>query len=150
MDGIHGRAALAAERNGALVRRAVAEIWNGGDLALADRLFAPGYVNHGGLVPDLVRGPEAIKFSVVLYRAAFPRFELTIVDLLAHGETFAVRWTARSAPAAEALGRTPAEAQGTLGGMTSGRVIGGRIVESWTCWDRTPVPSPSRDGGTGA
>jgi len=45
------------EHNAELVRRAVEEIWNQGDLTLADVLFAPSYVNHGGLIPDLVCGP---------------------------------------------------------------------------------------------
>ena len=58
--GMQDRATV-TEHNAGLVRRAVEEIWNGGDLALADVLFAPDYVNHGGLIPDLVRGPEAIK-----------------------------------------------------------------------------------------
>ena len=51
---------------------AVEAIWNRGALEAADALFAPDYVNHGGLIPDLVRGPEAIKVGVALYRTAFP------------------------------------------------------------------------------
>jgi hypothetical protein len=50
----------------ALVRRVIDEIWNAGDIDLADELFASTYVNHGGLIPDLVKGPECIKFSVAL------------------------------------------------------------------------------------
>jgi len=41
---------------------------------VADEVFSPDYTNHGGLIPDLVRGPEAIKISVALYRIAFPTF----------------------------------------------------------------------------
>jgi hypothetical protein len=51
-----------------LVRLAVEEIWNQGDLDTADAVFTPDYVNHGGLIPDLIRGPEAVKLSVALYR----------------------------------------------------------------------------------
>ena len=49
----------------ALIERVIDEVWNAGQIDLADELFAANYVNHGGLVPDLVKGPEGIKFSVV-------------------------------------------------------------------------------------
>lgn len=60
--------------NEALVRRGIDAIWNRGELVVADELFGPDYVNHDGLIPDLVHGPEAIKISVALYRVAFPDF----------------------------------------------------------------------------
>ena len=63
---------MSSSNNEALVRRAVESIWNRGDLDLADELFAPDYVNHHGLIADVVRGPEAIKVSAALYRLAFP------------------------------------------------------------------------------
>lgn len=31
-----------------LVRRVVEEIWNAGELDVADELFDPSYINHGG------------------------------------------------------------------------------------------------------
>jgi len=130
---------MTASPNGALVRRAIAAIWNRGELALADALFAPDYVNHGGLIPDLVRGPEAIKVSVVLYRAAFPGLQLSVEDLLVQGEMVAVRWLARRPrpPAAARPGAPGAAAP--LMGMTFGRCVAGQIAESWTCW-QAPAP----------
>ena len=89
---------VTAADNARLVRQVIEEIWNAGDLDLADRLFAPDYINHGGLIPDLVRGPEAIKVSVVLYRTAFPQFRLAVLDLLAEGQSVAVRWAAHRTP----------------------------------------------------
>ena len=86
---------VTAATNARLVRQVIEEIWNG-DLELADQVFAPDYVNHGGLIPDLVRGPEAIKVSVALYRLAFPEFRVAVVDLLAQGQTVALRWAAHT------------------------------------------------------
>lgn len=125
---------MAAEQNRRLVRQAIEEIWNGGNLDLADRLFAPNYVNHGGLIPDLVHGPEAIKVSVVLYRKAFPRFQLTVLDLLAQDETVALRWAAQRTPRQDAPNGDQTDGPAALFGMTFGRVAEGQIVESWTCW----------------
>lgn len=130
---------MAAQRNMALVRRAIEEIWNRGDLALADVLFAPRYVNHGGLIPDLVYGPEAIKVSVALYRTAFPGLHITVEALVAEGEMVELHWTARRGPPAAraALARTsPRE---TLRGTTRSRLADGQIGESWTSWDRAAV-----------
>jgi predicted SnoaL-like aldol condensation-catalyzing enzyme len=126
---------MATEQNRRLVRQAIEEIWNGGHLELADRVFAPDYVNHGGLIPDLVHGPEAIKVSVVLYRKAFPGFRLAVLDLLAQDETVALRWAAHRTHGSDTSIGLPFDREGPLLGMTFGRVAKGQIVESWTCWE---------------
>jgi ketosteroid isomerase-like protein len=123
---------MGADRNRAAVRRAVEAIWNRGALEAADALFAPDYVTHGGLIPDLVRGPEAIKVSAALYRTAFPDLHVAVDDLVADGETVVLRWTARAA----APGAIPPGPRGEVTGVTRGRLVGGRIAESWTSWDR--------------
>jgi predicted SnoaL-like aldol condensation-catalyzing enzyme len=124
-----------AATNARLVRQVVEEIWNGGDLELADQVFAPDYVNHGGLIPDLVRGPEAIKVSVALYRLAYPAFRVAVVDLLAQGQTVALRWAAHRSSGHDGGSDAPDGEPDTLRGMTFGRMSGGQIMESWTCWE---------------
>jgi hypothetical protein len=111
-----------------LVQRVVDEIWNAGNLELADELFASTYVNHGGLIPDLVQGPEGIKFSVALYRAAFPGLHVAVDDLAVDKDAVILRWTA----AGQAAGGSTT---GTLTGVTRSHVVDGRVVESWTTWD---------------
>jgi hypothetical protein len=123
-----------------LVRRAVDEIWNRGRIDLADRLFAPNYVNHGGLIPDLVRGPEAIKLSVTLYRLAFPDLQIAIEDLVADRETVALRWLARGTPVASGDTGVVAEGRGALAGVTFSRFAGRQIAESWTYWEVESEP----------
>ena len=134
-----GRGRTAAERRAHVVRRAVEEIWNQGDLGLADVLFAPGYVNHGGLIPDLVCGPEAIKASVALYRAAFPGFYITVEALTAAGEMVDLQWTARPAPVDGRHPAAPDSGGGMLRGATRGRLAANQIAESWTTWDHLGV-----------
>jgi predicted ester cyclase len=120
----------------ALVRRAVEAIWNRGELDVADVLFAADYVNHDGLITDLVRGPEAIKVSVALYRTAFPDLQLTVDDLTAEGDTVLLHWTARGTPAVDRSGGARTSTAGTLSGTLTSRLAGGQIVESWVQWDR--------------
>ena len=128
------------EKNAALVRRAVDEIWNAGDIDLADDLFSSTYVNHGGLIPDLVEGPEGIKFSVALYRAAFPDLHIRVDSLDSIDGTVHMRWTAQST-----LGDQGTKTTGVMNlepgfsGATRSSVADGRIVESWTSWDSTPA-----------
>jgi hypothetical protein len=119
--------------NEAIVRRAIDAIWNRGELVVADELFDPQYVNHDGLIPDLVYGPEAIKISVAFYRTAFPDLNITVDDLKSEGETVVISWRASRGmpgPADRA-----ADADHTLlVGITRSRLSEGKIVESWTQW----------------
>jgi predicted SnoaL-like aldol condensation-catalyzing enzyme len=134
---------VTAAENARLVRQVIEEIWNGGDLELADQVFAPDYVNHGGLIPDLVRGPEAIKFSVAVYRLAFPAFRVAVVDVLAQGQMVALHWTAHRTPGDDGGSDAPDRDPDTLRGMTFGRLAAGQIVESWTCWETGSAVSPA-------
>jgi len=127
---------MAEEHNAALVRRAVEEIWNRGEIDVADVLFAADYVNHAGLIPDLLRGPKAIKISLALYRTAFPDLQITVDELTAKRDTVLLRWTARRAPLASSTARAT---QGTLTGIIVSRCAGGQIVESWIHWDQAGV-----------
>jgi hypothetical protein len=115
-----------------VVNRVVSEVWNSGFTAVADQLFAPEYVNHGGLIPDLVGGPEAVKVSVVLYRLAFPSLHIAIEDLVATGDTVVLQWTASQASRTAVTGT---EWGWSFRGTTRSRLTAGRIVESWTSWD---------------
>lgn len=126
----HGGGDTLEKQNLAMMHRVVDEIWNRGELEAADVMFTSDYINHGGLIVDLVRGPEAIKISVVLYRLAFPDLKITIKNLIAEASTVSLHWTAR---------RSPHESPGAFTGMLVCRFIGGAIGESWMQWDQKNV-----------
>jgi predicted SnoaL-like aldol condensation-catalyzing enzyme len=110
------------------------EIWNKGALDLADELFTSDYVNHGGLIPDLARGPDAIIVSVLLYRLAFPSLRIVVEDVLTEGDTVVLHWAAHGT-------QTPDEtAKAALVGVTTSRFAGRQIAESWTYWDAEDMP----------
>jgi hypothetical protein len=140
---------VAVKENMAVVRRAVDEIWNGGNTEVADLLFAPEYINHGGLIPDLVRGPEAIKVSVTLYRLAFPELQVRTDEMSVNGDSITVKWTASREPQTTATGIKP---EWSFTGNTRSRLTEGKIMESWTSWERqSGVPrwrrTPSTSSG---
>src|SRR4029077_11327148 len=89
------KSAMSASANETLVRRAIEAIWNRGDLDVADELFAPGFVNHNGLITDLVLGPEAIKISAAFHRLAFPDLHVTVETVTIKEDTIVLCWTAR-------------------------------------------------------
>ena len=153
-DAFVGKSEMTTEHNMGLVRRMVEDIWNEGDLALADVLVAPGYVNHGGLIPDVARGPEAIKLAVALYRVAFPTFHITVETLAAEGEMVDLRWAAHRTPSTVRVGEIHDNPQETLRGSTRSRLADDQIAESWMRWDRAAVlhdldPGPTKpEAGT--
>ena len=127
---------MLSSENEAVVRRAIEAIWNRGDLDVADELFAPGYVNHDGLIADLAHGPEAIKISAAFYRLAFPGLCLVIEDLRTDANTVVLHWTARSRPGGRTAGSNLGSTEKSLKGITRSRFAEGKIIESWTEWDQ--------------
>src|SRR6266702_4054452 len=75
------------EANKALVRRYI-ELWNAGNVELADEVLAPTWVDHAH--PE-VTGPERVKQAVSKIRAAFPDFRITIESIVGEGDLVALR-----------------------------------------------------------
>ena len=123
------------EQNKAISRRVAEEFFAGGNLELTDELFDSNVVWHDVASPEPVRGRDAIRQQVQLYREAFPDLELTIDDELAEDDRVATRWTARGTHQGELFGIAPTGKQTTVEGMTIDRFSGGKIVESWNNWD---------------
>jgi steroid delta-isomerase-like uncharacterized protein len=121
---------MLVEENKAVTRRVTEEIWNQGNMALLDELFAPNYVNHDPTNPE-VRDLERFKQYVVSVRTAFPDLNITINDLIAEGDKVVTRWTGRGTQKGE-FGKIPATGkQVTITGITISRIADGKIVESW-------------------
>ena len=125
-------AILANTQQHTLIRNAIQDIWNDARLDKADEFFAPDYVNHGGIIPDLVYGPEAIRFSVVLYRRAFPRLNISVDELRTDGNVIVMHWTARNRRAV-GISRAPANPvqPDYITGLMQIRIVDGKIAESW-------------------
>src|SRR5690242_3590778 len=81
------------EENKAQFRRTYEEMFNQGNLAIADELIAPDCLNHE--VPPGMnnRGPEGIRQVVMMLRTAFPDLHGTIEEVVAEGDTVAGRVT---------------------------------------------------------
>ena len=80
--------------------RVFSEIITGGDLALADVLIAPDYVDHRGGPP----GRDGFKLGLQMIRAAFPDWSSTPEDMVVEGDKVAARWTVRGTHQGDFMG----------------------------------------------
>ena len=124
-----------SEQNKAIVRRLFAELWNNGNLSVADQIFSPNYAHFDPSTPDLGRGPESEKKRATLYRTAFPDLRLTIEDLIAEGDTVMARWSCHGTHKGDLNGIAPTGKQFTISGMTVARLVNGKLSEGYVNWD---------------
>jgi steroid delta-isomerase-like uncharacterized protein len=138
----------------ALARRYEEEHPREGYQALTDALLAPDcavYVYAPGIPQPLDR--EGWKRVIGMFRAALPDMRHTVEDVLAEGDTVAVRWSGSATQAGELLGLPPTGRHATITGISLYRFAGGRIVESRHCFDLLgflqqlgALPAPGSDG----
>ena len=119
----------------ALVRRQEEELYSGGNLELADEIYAPDYVGHDPSNPEDVRGLEAAKRAAADYRRAFPDLRVTVEDLIAEGDKVAARLRFRGTHLGDLNGIAPTGRRVDFTGIVISRVEGGRIAEDWANFD---------------
>src|SRR3989442_277690 len=92
-----------------LVRRWIDEVWNKGDMAVADEIFAPTYVHRTptATIPNL----EAFKKAISGFRAGLPDVKVTIEDLLTDGDKVVTRWVITGTHRHELMGFAPTNKQ---------------------------------------
>ncbi len=125
---------MSTETNKALVRRAVEECWNQGNVALIDELSAPDFVNHDPARPN-VRTREDYKRWATQVRSAYPDLQYTIEDMIAEGEQVAMRLTFRGTNTGEIVTPMPIPATGKQVTMTEILIVRfaeGKVVELWS------------------
>lgn len=126
---------MSTEENKALARRVIEQMFNEGNLDVADELLALDYVDHDPSLPEDVHGPEGFKEYVGMYRAAFPDLHVQIEDQIAEGDRVATRWTGTGTHDGELAGIAPTGKRVTVPGMEIVRIANGKLVEGWEGYD---------------
>ena len=124
-----------SEQNKAIVRRLFEELWNKGNLSVADQLFSPNYAHHDPSTPDFGLGPESERKRATLYRTAFPDLRLTIEDIISDGDTVMARWSFHGTHKGDLNGIAPTGKQFTISGVTIARFVNGKLSEGFVNWD---------------
>ncbi len=120
---------MSTEENQALVRRFFEELWNQGNLAVADELLSTDHVHH--FSDEDIHGPDGVKQLVNWLHTAFPDIHTSIDDVVAEGDKVAVRFTIRGLHQGEGMGIPPTGKRVVYTGIDIFRLAGGRIVERW-------------------
>src|SRR5690242_18937324 len=109
MTGAAGAATAPADLADAS-RRLLEQSFNTGNFELIDQLVAPEALNHDPALPapmrDL-RGPDAFKRIVTMYRAAFPDLQMIVVDVISSGDKVVLRRPSAGTQRGELAGLAP-------------------------------------------
>jgi steroid delta-isomerase-like uncharacterized protein len=145
---------MSTEDNKKLIHRLMEEVFNQGNTSLVDEFFAPDFVEHEELPPEMPPGIEAVKMLPKVFRSAFPDFQVTIDDVIAEGEKVVVRSTWSGTHKGEFMGIPPSGKSVSFGVYDTIRIAGGKVVEHWGQMDNMTlmqqlgvVPAPGQGGG---
>ncbi|HEY3227884.1 MAG TPA: ester cyclase [Roseiflexaceae bacterium] len=140
-----------SEQNKALMRRAVEEVWNRGNVDVLEELVASDFVIHAPQAE--IHGRAGAKQYLAMLREAFPDIHFTIEDQFADGDRVMTRWTARATHRGAFQGIPPTNKQVSLMGTDIDRIVNGKVVECWTSTDDLGllqqlgvVPAPGQPG----
>ena len=122
---------MSTEENKAVVRRYHEELFNKGNLAVADEVFDSNYFNSVFDQMGLPHGPEGFKQYATMIRTAFPDFNLTIEDQVAEGDREVHRITGRGTHKGTFMDIPPTNKHIEISGIMIDRIAGGKVVESW-------------------
>jgi steroid delta-isomerase-like uncharacterized protein len=96
---------MSTSKNKAVIRRHVEEVFNKGNLSIADEIISPDYIYHGPL--GEFKGVEGFKQMVAMARKALPDIHYTIDEMVAEDETVTVRYTMTGTFKGELMGIPP-------------------------------------------
>jgi len=126
---------MSIEKNKAVVRRDVEEVFNKGNTAIVDEIIGSDWVFHGpgGLE---FKGQEGFKQIVATLRNAFPDLHMAIEDMVAEGDMVAVRYIMRGTFKGNLMGMAPTLNQFTMPSALFIRFKEGKAVETREIYDQ--------------
>lgn len=130
----HGPTDTTVDSNEVQMRRIYDEVVTGGNIDLLDELMAEDYVEHEEL-PGFAPNRTGAKQFFAALRQAFPDVTITVEDLLAVGETVAVRVTLRGTHRGEFMGVASTGRRVEVAGMDFVKFADGKAVEHWGVLD---------------
>lgn len=125
-------------KNKAVVRRFVEEVWNKGNLNVADEVLAPDYIEYPS-VPDTPAkpvGPDGMKKFVMMFRQAFPDMVFSIDQIVAEEDRVAVQILGRGSHQGEMMGLAPTHRRVTVSGVAIHHLLDEKIVKTYQVVDR--------------
>ena len=119
----------ALERNKALVRRFIDEIFLKGDFSAVDELLTDDFTPHTW--GDMQPGREGLKEAITRVSAGLTDARMTIHDVIAEDDRVAVRLTSSAKQTGEFMGMPPSGKRYEIGEIHIFRLRDGRVAEHW-------------------
>ena len=112
------------------------EIFNEGNLALADEILDPEFVLKSPFLPEPIVGIEALKAFVPNNATTFPDFHCTIEEIMVKGDKIVSRFTITGTNTGF-LGELPPTGKKVhiSAAVAITQVVNGKIVEDETFWN---------------
>jgi len=123
-----------SEQNKRLVRRALNEVFAGGNLGVVDEIFHPDFVNHEA-GPRTPAGPEGLKVTVRWLRDSFSDLHYDIQDEIVEGDKVVVRVVSSGRQTGEFIGFKPTGKTFEAQQIHIYRIADGKIIEHWASRD---------------
>ena len=84
---------MTAEQNKVVARQLVETLLTQGNMDLVDTLVAADFIEHEQLPPGLPSGREGFRQATAMLHSAFSGFNVALEDVIAEGDTVALRQT---------------------------------------------------------
>lgn len=120
---------ISVEANKEIAQRFPEEVATAGNVDLIDELCAEDVVDYSPTWE--VHGRDALKEHLNGFLEAFGDFSATVEDVVAEGDTVAMRVTVRGTHEGEFMGIEPTGRSFEIGNMVFTRIEDGQIVERW-------------------
>ena len=125
--------AESTERNKAIARETAERLFNQGDLGVTNELIAADAVDHCEPVGTDCRAH--FRQVATMLRAAFPDLHMAIADMVAEGESVAVRLTMTGTHQGPFMGMLPTGRKFAVEQMRFIRFHDGQMTDSWAVID---------------
>jgi steroid delta-isomerase-like uncharacterized protein len=135
LEGTASPTSMMSIENANTLRKVIDEVWNRGQMVIADMVFSADYVDHDPATTNTTKGPEAVKQNATMRRKAFPDLHLHIEDTISDGDHVIVRWTSTGTHTGDLQGSAPTGKSTSSTGITIARFANGKIVAEWANWD---------------
>jgi predicted ester cyclase len=122
---------MANTANEAIVRRFFEEVWNEGNVEIAEEIFAPDYVRHDLRPTRAASGGKGMAAIAAAFRGAFPDLRMEVDLILSDGDLVAARWTTTGTFSGPWGDASPTGVRATFSGVNIFRICDGLVVELW-------------------
>ncbi len=129
---------MSAEQNKASFRRFIEEVWNKGNLAVAEEIVSPDLVMHI-FPPGTPPGVQSLTRFVAQVHTAFPDVQFSIEDMVAEGDRVAARFIMTGTHRGPFLNelKTPTGRRFSMQGLDIWRFDpNGKWAECWSTYDQ--------------